>query len=484
MKKRTSMKAENPQETKQQERKKPRSTRAVAESEEWLFTALQNIGDAVIATDSDGQITFMNPVAEKLTGWTAEEGQGRDCREVFRIISEDTRQESESPVTKVLRDGVISGLANHTLLIARDGTERSIDDSGSPIRDRNGSLTGVVLIFRDVTGHRSAQKTMQEQNAILQTLFDHIPALVAMFDPEIKFNWVNREWQRTTGWTLDDLQRGDMLIGFSDPARLEDSVLHLQLATPGWRDVQIILRDGKRLDVSWANVRLSDGSTIGIGYDVTDRKRAEDQRAAINERMQLAVVETHHRTKNDLQTICGLVDLELMDGSDVVPVGHLVKLRSHVQTLAAIHDLLTWTRKSDAMTEGLSAKNALEEILRLIRRTSGAAAIEYHGQDVMLPVKNGMVLAVVVNELITNAVKHGSRSVTLNLEENDGLVEINVCDDGPGFPQPFKPDKTEHMGLQLVESMINIDLRGKTLYANRPEGGACVQITFPLTAAV
>ena len=473
-----------PHETRQQARKGLRSTRAIAESEEWLFTALQNIGDAVIATDAEGRVTFMNAVAESLTRWSAEEAEGRDCREVFRIISEKTRQESESPVTKVLRDGVISGLANHTLLIGKDGTEISIDDSGSPIRDREGNLTGVVLIFRDVTGFRTTQKTMQEQNEILQTLFDHIPALVAFFDAEIKFKWVNREWQRITGWTLDDLRRGDMLIGFSDPDRLEDSVRHLQLATPGWRDVQITLRNGNRLEISWANVRLSDGSTIGIGYDVTDRKRAEAERAVVNERLHLAVVETHHRVKNDLQAICGLVDIEVMDNSDAVPVGRLVNLRSHVQTLAALHDLLTWKRKNDPLSQGLSVKSALEEIVPLLRETSGASEISYEAHDVLLPVKNGMVLAVVVNELVTNAVKHGSRSVTLSLAENDGRVELEVCDDGPGFPQPFAPDKTAHMGLHLVESMINIDLRGETRYSNRPEGGACVQITFPATPPV
>ena len=472
----------NLHETRQQARKGFRSTRAIAESEEWLFTALQNIGDAVIATDPLGRVVFMNPVAEKLTGWSAEEAEGRDCREVFRIISEATRLETESPVTKVLRDGVISGLANHTLLIARDGTERSIDDSGSPIRDREGKLTGVVLIFRDVTGHRAAQKTMQEQNEILQTLFDHIPALVAFFDSEIRFQWVNREWQRITGWTLDDLRRGDMLIGFGDPDRLEESVRHLQLATPGWRDLQITLRDGNRLEISWANVRLSDGSTIGIGYDVTDRKRAEEERALTTEQLQLAVVETHHRTKNDLQAICGLVELEMMEDVEVVPVAHLSNLRSHVQTLAALHDLLTWKKRNDPLMDALSAKSALDQVLPLIRQTSGAAAIEYEAQDVMLPVKNGMVLAVVVNELVTNAVKHGSRSVTLSLTENAGQVKLEVCDDGPGFPMPFNPDKTAHMGLQLVESMIHVDLRGETRYSNPPGGGACVQITFPAAA--
>src|SRR5579871_6921622 len=105
-----------PNETKQQARKHARSARAIGESEEWLFTALQSIGDAVIATDAAGLVVFMNLVAVTLTGWSEEEAQGRDCREVFRIVNESTRLETESPVTKVLRDGTITGDENRTIV--------------------------------------------------------------------------------------------------------------------------------------------------------------------------------------------------------------------------------------------------------------------------------------------------------------------------------------------------------------------------------
>ena len=176
-----------PRETKQAARKHPRSAKAIGESEEWLFTALQGIGDAVIATDAEGLVVFMNLVAVRLTGWSEEEAQGRDCRTVFHIVNERTRKETESPVAKVLRDGVIAGLANHTILMSRDGSERNIDDSGSPIRDKDGKLIGVVLIFRDITEKRKGEQTRQEQLEILQTLFDHMPVIVTFLDPDQKF---------------------------------------------------------------------------------------------------------------------------------------------------------------------------------------------------------------------------------------------------------------------------------------------------------
>ena len=112
---------------------------------------MRSIGDAVIATDGGGRVTFMNPVAESLTGWTEGDARGRPLDEVFSIFSEQTRAVVESPVSRVLREGGVVGLANHTLLRSKRGVEIPIDDSGAPIRNESGRILGVVLVFRDVT---------------------------------------------------------------------------------------------------------------------------------------------------------------------------------------------------------------------------------------------------------------------------------------------------------------------------------------------
>jgi PAS domain S-box-containing protein len=131
-----------------------RAEDAIAEQREWFETTLESIGDAVIATDVQGRVAFMNPIAEHLTGWNLEEAQGHSCTEVFKIVNEESRRTVESPVSRVLAEGVIVGLANHTVLIAADGTERPIDDSGAPIRNRSGRMVGVVLVFREITERR------------------------------------------------------------------------------------------------------------------------------------------------------------------------------------------------------------------------------------------------------------------------------------------------------------------------------------------
>jgi len=126
-------------------------------------TTLTSIGDAVMVTDAQGRVTLLNPAAQALTRWDAD-AIGRPIDEVFRIVNEATRNTVENPVTKVLREGAIVGLANHTVLIGRDGTEVPIDDSGAPIRDGRGRVVGVVLVFRDITARRAAEQELREND--------------------------------------------------------------------------------------------------------------------------------------------------------------------------------------------------------------------------------------------------------------------------------------------------------------------------------
>ena len=150
-----------------------RSEEAERTQREYFQTTLTSIGDAVIVTDVQGTVTFLNRVAEALTGWTTVDAIGKPLPEVFHIVNEDTRQPVENPVAKVLRTGGVAGLANHTVLIRRDGGACPIDDSAAPIRDEQGRLLGVILVFRDVTARRQAEAELQHVNAELQQ-FAHI----------------------------------------------------------------------------------------------------------------------------------------------------------------------------------------------------------------------------------------------------------------------------------------------------------------------
>jgi PAS domain S-box-containing protein len=125
---------------------------------QWSRSTLASIGDAVITADSEGRVTFLNPVAESLTGWTSKDATGQPLDSVFRIINEESRQPVENPALRALSDGVVVGLANHSLLVVKDGQELPIDDSAAPIRNENGEVIGVVLVFRDVSDRRRAEQ--------------------------------------------------------------------------------------------------------------------------------------------------------------------------------------------------------------------------------------------------------------------------------------------------------------------------------------
>jgi PAS domain S-box-containing protein len=150
------------------------SAMRVHEQKEWLRATLGCIGDAVIATDNEGRVTFLNGVAAALTGWKEEEARGESLDKVFRIVNEQSRRSVENPALHAIRDGVIVGLANHTILIARDGREYPIDDSAAPIRDESGQVNGAVLVFRNISDRKAAldalRQTDRRKDEFLATL--------------------------------------------------------------------------------------------------------------------------------------------------------------------------------------------------------------------------------------------------------------------------------------------------------------------------
>ena len=136
------------------------AAKAIDEQREYLDVTLASIGDGVIVTDANGAVTFLNEVAQQLSGWSQREAKGRPCAEIFHIVNETTRTIQENPVDKVLMTGRIVGLANHTVLIRRDGSEIPIDDSGAPIRNKDGTIAGVVLVFRDFSDQKKSAEAM------------------------------------------------------------------------------------------------------------------------------------------------------------------------------------------------------------------------------------------------------------------------------------------------------------------------------------
>jgi PAS domain S-box-containing protein len=253
-----------------------------------LRVTLRSIGDAVITTDLEGRVTYLNGVAESLTGWTQDQALNQPLDTVFRIINEETRQTVENPATKVLRDGVVVGLANHTLLIRRDGAERPIDDSAAPIRDELGQVSGCVLIFRDVAVQRQADREKASQLQVARTL----ASIVESSDDAIiskSLDGVIQSWnggaEGIFGYTARQaIGRHISMIIPQERLAEEDQIISILKA--GQRvehfETERVRRDGGRIQVSLTISPLKDdsGKVIGaskIARDITRQRQAEER---------------------------------------------------------------------------------------------------------------------------------------------------------------------------------------------------------------
>jgi PAS domain S-box-containing protein len=177
---------------------------ALAEREAHLRVTLASIGDAVLTTDARGHVTYLNAIAQELTGWAQTDAYGQPLELVFRIVNEGTHQPVENPALRALKEGTIVGLANHTILISKAGTEYPIDDSAAPIRDDAGALIGAVLVFRDVSKQRQFEREQQRTLATLNNLVASAPVGIAILDAEMRFRHVNRPLAEMNGISAKD----------------------------------------------------------------------------------------------------------------------------------------------------------------------------------------------------------------------------------------------------------------------------------------
>ena len=258
-----------------------RAEHALQRSEQRWATTLSSIGDAVIAADIEGRLTFMNAVAEGLTGWTWKEASMKPVTEVFNIINEHTRRRVQDPVAKVIELGMIVGLANHTILLRKDGTEVPIDDSGAPIRDKDGKTTGVVLVFRDITERKRAEEELRYH----ANLVDNVSDAIISTDRELKIRSWNKAAERIYGWQADEVigLKGSDVLQTTFPEGLSREAIAKDIFEKGSWEGELIQRtkDGRDITVHARSMALKDeaGNVIGgvsISSDITERKRAEE----------------------------------------------------------------------------------------------------------------------------------------------------------------------------------------------------------------
>jgi len=261
----------------------------VTQQREVFRVTLRSIGDAVLTTDTEGRITYINEVAESLTGWSHKDALGQPLERVFQILNEVTRQPVENPATRALREGVVVGLANHTVLIKKDGNECPIDDSAAPIRDEHGYVSGCVLIFRDVSAQRLIERDKANQlltarllASIVETSND---AIISKSLDGIIQSW-NAGAERVFGFTAEEAV-GRHISLVIPPERLAEEDQIIAKLSAGQRiehfETERVRSDGQLIMVSLTISPIKDaaGNVTGaskIVRDVTARRRTERER--------------------------------------------------------------------------------------------------------------------------------------------------------------------------------------------------------------
>jgi PAS domain S-box-containing protein len=502
---------------------------ALRQSEQRWATTLSSIGDAVIATDLLGRIIFMNGVAEELTGWAFSEASLKPIKEVFNIVNEQTRVEVENPVSKVLEKGLIVGLANHTVVVRKNKTEVPIDDSGAPIKDKDGNTIGVVLIFRDISERKKTEEALRENEQRLRFHAENIPLAVVEWDR----NFVVTRWagdaEKMFGWSASETVGNPImdlhLIYDPDIPIVEKTMVRL---TSGETKVvssnQNITKEGNVIYCTWYNSVLLDEkgkmvSVFSFVQDNTARVNAENSLEKNNQNLE-KLVEERTRQLKDSERLAAI-------GATAGMVGH--DIRNPLQAITG--DVYLIKTELASIPEGEERKNALENLTEIEKNIDYINKIVADLQDFARPLKphveetdlkliikdliskNGLPQNVKVsvkvetaarkvvadsayiNRIMYNLVNNGVQAMpeggnlTIHIYRKENDVVLAVKDTGVGIPESvrsklFTPmfttkSKGQGFGLAVVKRMTEA-LGGTVTFESQEGKGTTFIVRLPL----
>jgi PAS domain S-box-containing protein len=468
--------------------------RKVTGSREVFRVTLRSIGDAVITTDTEARVTYLNEVAEALTGWSHHDALGQPLEKVFQIVNEVSRKPVESPATRALREGIVVGLANHTVLIKKDGTECPIDDSAAPISDEDGHVSGCVLIFRDVTAQRLLERDRANQlmtarflAAIVESSND---AIISKSLDGIIQSW-NAAAERLFGFTAEEAV-GRHISLVIPPERIAEEDRIIASLRAGQRiehfETERVRKNGERIVVSLtiSPIKDDEGSVVGaskIVRDITERKRLEDNLRVLaadlseNDRRKNEFLATlAHELRNPLAPMSNM--LQVLKRSDsnaeILKQAHETIERQLGQMVRLVDDLLDWNRITHDRLELRRSEVELSSVIQqavevarpLIEEAGHHLSIELPDEPIYLNADRTR-LAQVFGNLLNNSSKYTRPEGTISLSAKhagDDVV-VTVKDNGAGIP----PDKLD----SIFDMFMQVDRT-----AERSQGGLGIGLTL------
>ncbi|HEV2646923.1 MAG TPA: PAS domain-containing protein [Acidobacteriaceae bacterium] len=502
--------------------------RRLRESEARATRILHSIGDAVIVTDAEARITRMNPIAEQLTGWTEDSALGLPLDKVFRIVAEETHEIVESPVAKVKRTGAPVSLANHTILIRRDGTEISIDDSGAPIFADNGTLNGIVLIFRDI----STQRTMEQQRehllrelrsryAELEATYNNAAIAMAIIDAkDFRYTRVNDRLCSLLGMPPEEVIGSKVTDIAADVPGLIDSLKRAAAGiavTGGILQGELTTTPGvtRYWTMDYMPIFNPQGQVVAIAAasaEITQLKRAE---AALMQSEKLAAVgrlasSIAHEINNPLEAVTNLLYLARISKPSPEVQQYLTLAERELQRVSVIANQTLRFHKQSTRPTDIACEDLFREVVNIyqgrlvnsnidvqIRSRARCTMCCYEGE-----------IRQVLSNLLANAIdamgaKGGrillrSREVVFRPEPNAAPIQgiaITLADEGPGMPpeiaaQIFQAFFTTKgfagtgLGLWISQEIVQRHGGTLTVRTSQREGssGTVFTLRLPLAA--
>ena len=450
---------------------------------EWFSTTLSSIGDAVIVTDADGKISFVNVVAQQLTGWSLRDATGQPLMKIFNIINEQTRQRVADPVSKVLESGAIAGLANHTLLVAQDGKEYPIDDSAAPIRGADGKILGVVLVFRDITERKRSEAALLASERELRLITDIAPVYLARIDTQHRYLFVNKGYADRFGLDRDQVigKRIPEVVGEEAYATFKSQVERALAGEVVEFEVEIPYQDIgiHYMHVTYVPEQDEKGLVQGfvaVIMDISARKRFEDQLKRADQSKDEFLAMLGHELRNPLAPIRSAAEImrRLGPAEPTTEKARLIIERQVVHLTRLVDDLLDVSRitqgkivlQRETLDLAPILQQALETTRPLINSRRQTANIDFPPTPIFV-VGDSVRLAQIFSNLLNNAAKytHDNGLIELSVEREHEIVKIRVRDNGSGIA----PELLPHVFDLFTQSQ-----RG----ADRSQGGLGVGLTL------
>ena len=474
-------------------------TKLLQSEERWTAT-LGSIGDAVIATDSEARVVFLNSVAAALTGWQLEAARNQPLKDVFRIINEQTGMDADDEVRRVLEEGQTLAVSNNVELVTRDGREVPVEHSAAPILAGGGQVIGVVLVFRDVTERRRAREATAEQAALLELTQDSVS--VTEMDGAICY-W-SRGAEAMFGYSKSEAagRNSHALLHTDFQQPLEE--INAQLMRVGHWEGDLIktAKDGRLIVVAsrWAlqwGKRDELPRVLVINSDITERKRGEEalvlqkeQLRALAERLQWVREEDRKRVARDLHDQIGqiltAIKMDMTWMTRHLPESEgavLARLRESIQLIndgvQAVRAICSGLRPGVLDDLGLAA--AVEwQAGEFSARNGIGCTVSVPPVDLHLDGDRATAAFRIFQECLTNVVRHAqAKSVRVSLSQEDEYILLVVQDDGVGFSGSDISNSLGSLGLLGMKERAQF-CGGDVQISSSPGNGTTVTVRVPV----